>query len=222
MAGGRRVRVERRHTDGPAYGHNARGSHRRQPYGADLLRRVHERRGQPRLRPLLRLYVPVHRLDGRTRTGIQHHPDFRVLGTGRAMLIPAHRLLVRTHIRGECGKEGIHSYPRGRLRLPARYPVPVHQPGPVGNRRIERPGRHRSLQGRRTRPRIRRGRHLGCRRHIRRSHRKVWAVPTAHLASRRYGRPDACECAYSRRDNGGGGSVPGRAGSSPYSRHPAR
>ena len=34
----------------------------------------------PGYAPILRLYVPVHRLDGRLGAGVRHHPDIRVLG----------------------------------------------------------------------------------------------------------------------------------------------
>ena len=54
--------------------------------------RLHARR--QRLLALLRVLEPVHLLDARHRAGQQFHRDVHLLGTGRRVQLPAHRVLV--------------------------------------------------------------------------------------------------------------------------------
>ena len=104
----------------PAEPADAARRHRRRQRDSHLLLGLHER--GPRLPALFRLLEPVHLLDARHRAGQQLPPALHLLGTGRRVQLPAHRLLVRAAGGGGRGQEGLHHQPPGGLRVPARHP----------------------------------------------------------------------------------------------------
>ena len=222
MADGRRVRVQRRNPDGPADRRDACGRHRRQPDDPDILRRLHERRGQPRIFQVLRVHVAVHCVDGGPSAGVQRNPSVRVLGAGRPVLLPADRVLVQPPLGGECGEKGVHRDQDRRPWVPACHPLSVLQPGCAGSGGTQRTGHRGPVQGGRGGTDRGRRSHLDSRRDIRGSRGKVGAVPAAHLAAGRDGRSHAGERAYPRRDDGRSRSVSWWRGSSRCSRRRTR
>ena len=81
-------------------------------------RRLHA--GGPGLRALLRVPQPLRRLHAGAGAGRQLPGDVRRLGRGRALLLPADRLLVQRQGQRRRRQEGVHHEPDRRLRLPDR------------------------------------------------------------------------------------------------------
>src|SRR5262252_7177318 len=119
--------LARTHPEGPVVfrywdwipvGGDAARRHGRRLADSHLQRRLHARRR--RVRALLRLPQPVRLLHADARFGSELPGDVRGVGRGRALLVPAHRVLVRGQ--GERGRreEGVHHEPHRRLRLSRR------------------------------------------------------------------------------------------------------
>ena len=92
------------------------------PVHPDLLNGLYERGNSslphPGLRfhvPFLRLAVPVHVLHAGAGFSQQPASDLYFLGTGRTLLLPAHRFLVLQNQRGPRFKKGLHRYPLRRF-----------------------------------------------------------------------------------------------------------
>ena len=176
---------------------------------APLLHRLHARGRQPAA--VLRLSLHVHvRHAG---AGDERQLPAAVLRLGRrgARLLPADRLLV-PEARGQCGgHQGVRGQPRRRLRLRARHLRHLRR---VRHHRLRRRVPRRARRGRqadgvpgppvgyadRAVPAAVHGRHG-----------QVGAVPAAHLAAGRHGRPDARLGADPRRHHGDGRRVHGGA-----------
>ena len=112
--------------------------------GADLLAGLHGRRAATgATSPTCR----SSRLDARAGHGRQHPHDLRVLGDGRRLVLPAHRLLVRP-AGGRCRRE--EGVPRHALR---RHRLPAGDPADLRRRRARSTSRRSSelAHGRRAR-----------------------------------------------------------------------
>ena len=92
--------------------------HHDRPAGPHLLDRVHGPR--PRVLALLRVPQPVHVLDAPARPRGQLAGRVRRLGAGRAVQLPAHRVLVPQELGRPRREEGVPRQPRRRRRLRAR------------------------------------------------------------------------------------------------------
>ncbi len=169
--------------------------------GADLLPGLHARRYG--LLALLRLHVALHDFDAGPDPRRQPGHGLRVLGDGRRLVLPAHRLLVRPAGRRGGGEEGVPRHPPRRPRLPAGD----HPDLPRG-RHVRHP-RHPGARDRRHA-----GRHDADpvrARHLRRRRGQVRAVAVPGLAAGRHGRPDACQRPGPLRHDGRGRRLPRRA-----------
>ena len=165
-----------RPADRPPGRDHARGRHADHGAGPPLLHRLHARRSEVpsflRVSRHLRLQYARHRGDE------QFPHDVRRLGTGRAQLLPAHRLLVREARSGICRDQGLPDEPGRRHRHVDGHHDPVHQlrhlplrPDLCAYRRRAPAVRLRGLADRR--------RHS----HLHGRHRQERAVPPAHLAA---------------------------------------
>ena len=81
---------------------------------------MHDEVGQ-RVRALLLLPEPVHRLHAGAGARRELPGDVRRLGGRRALLVPADRLLVQEEVGGRRRQEGVHRQPHRRLRVPPRH-----------------------------------------------------------------------------------------------------
>ena len=77
------------------------------------------------LRPVLHVPVAVLLLDAQPDPGRQPLPGLRQLGTGRHLLVPAGRLLLRAAERLQRRQQGVHHQPRRRRRLHHRPADPL-------------------------------------------------------------------------------------------------
>ena len=193
------------HPRRPPYRRYAGGRNRRQPPDPNLFHRLYARR--PRLRPLFRLYVPLHRLHARPHPFRQHHPAIRLLGTGRAILLPPYRILARAPRRRRRRQKSLHHHPHRRRRLPDRHPIPIPQSRRFRRRRTQRLSHPRYLAsrpapGRRRRDPRRCRPNLDGPRHIRRRRRQIRPIPPPRLAPRRHGRPHPRKRPNPRRHDG--------------------
>ena len=91
--------------------------------GARLQHRLRRRR--PALHPLLRLPLPVQRLDARPDHEREHAPAAHVLGAGGPLLVRAHRPLVGGEAELRRRPQGLHHQPRRRRRPDLRRDHPV-------------------------------------------------------------------------------------------------
>ena len=98
-----------------AVGHVHPLRHRRRHADPRLRDRLHARR--PALLPLLRLHEPVLRLDADPGARLELPRHLPRVGGRRAVLVPAHLVLVRAPRRGDRRQEGVHHHPHRRLRL---------------------------------------------------------------------------------------------------------
>ena len=121
-----------------------------------------------------------------------------------ALLVPAHRLLVREPGLRERGQEGVHHEPDRRRGLPRRHVPPLHG--------LRDAGLHPRARGGGGDLRLRRRpRHRHHAPPLPRLHRQVGPDSASHVASRRHGRTDAGLGAHSRGDDGDGGGLSDRA-----------
>ena len=102
----------------PALRDHAARRHRRRLPDPRLLGRVHARRS--RGTPLLRVPEPLRLLDAPARAGGRLRHPARRLGHGRALVLPADRLLVGAPGRGRGRQEGVHHERDRRHRDRAR------------------------------------------------------------------------------------------------------
>ena len=189
-------------------GHAGRGHHRLVARPR-LFDRLHGARPAPAA--LLRLSVAVHLRHADAGDGRQPRPAVLRLGGRRPRLLPADRLLVQAAVGQRRGDQGLRRQPRRRLRLRARH---LRRLLPVQLGRLRHDLRQRAERRRHDDPLPR----LGSRRAdgrlpaaVHGRDGQVGAVPAAHLAARRDGRPDAGLGAHPCRDHGDGRRVHGGA-----------
>ena len=104
----------------PAVGADDPRRHRHRLAHPHLLDRLHARGDRRRVRALLLVPEPVRLVHARARARRELPGDVRRLGRRRALLVPAHRLLVHEAVGRRRRQEGVRRQPHRRLRLHPR------------------------------------------------------------------------------------------------------
>ena len=145
--------------------------------------------------------LPGHDADPDPREQLSR--DVHRMGRRRALLVPAHRLLLRDRLRARRRQESVHRQPHRRLRL-SRRDVP--------DVRVLRQRRLRAGvdDGGKGKPRAVAA-HVDLPAAVPRRVRQVRADSSLHLVARRDGGSDAGLRPHPRRDDGHGRRVHGRA-----------
>ena len=161
--------------------------------------RVHARR--PALLTLLRVYEPVRRFDAGAGTRLELPGHIPGLGGRGPLFVPADLVLVRAQLRRGRGQEGLRHEPSRRLRLHARDVLDLRE---ARIARLQRDERRwpTSVSGTATAIALA---------VVRRCNRQERAAAVAHLAPGRNGGSHPGVGPHSRRHDGDGGRVPGRA-----------
>ena len=175
--------------------------HRHRLADSPLLDRVHARGARLRVRALLFLSESVRGVHARPRARRELPRDVRRLGRRRALLLPAHRILVSEEIGVGRRQESVHRQPDRRLRVHSRRAV---DRGEVRHRRLPagRSGAVRAGSGDHVRDGL--AHHAAA---VHRRDRQVGADSAVRLASGRHGRSDAGVGPHSRGDDGDGRRV---------------
>ena len=97
------------------------GDHRHRLAHPHLLDRLHARGDRQRVRALLLVPEPVRVVHAGAGARRELPGDVRRLGRGRAVLVPADRLLLQEEVGRRRGQEGVHRQPHRRLRLHPRH-----------------------------------------------------------------------------------------------------
>ena len=188
-----------------ARGCDAGHDHARQPLHFHFQRRLHG--GGQKFHPLLRLSLVLLCRDARGGHRQQPAPSLHLLGTGRARLLSAHRILDSQTERSGGREESLHHDADRRHRVLSRDALALwaERDAALLRRRQRRARRRRAAL-------VRRERHFHRAPHFLRRGGEIGTISAPRLAAGRDGRSDPGERADPCRHHGRGRRVPGGAG----------